>query len=147
MMRANRKGFTIIELLVVVAIMGLLATLALPKLTATRQRATVATMITDLKNMLTAQEGFFVNYRDYAGGIAASEVPGPGAAGRVVSRLSPGNQVVVTRQNGSGGVGWSATMTNPSVTDPTRDTCGIFVGAVSYSPNAAVTTPGTVACY
>ncbi|MEO5825618.1 MAG: type II secretion system protein [Gemmatimonadales bacterium] len=146
-MRAERRGFTIIELLVVVAIMGLLATLALPKLAATRQRATVATMISDLKNLLTAQEAFFVTYRDYADGIALSEVPGPGAAGRVVSRLSPGNQAVVSRQNGSGGVGWSATITNPSVTDPTRDTCGIFVGAVSYSPNAAVTMPGTVACY
>lgn len=146
-MRAGRRGFTIIELLTVVAIMGLLATLALPKLAATRQRATVATMISDLKNLLTAQEAFFVAYRDYGGGLALTEVPGPGAAGRVVSRLSPGNQAVVTRQSGAGGVGWSATITNPTVTDPTRDTCGIFVGANSYSPNAAVLMPGTVACY
>ncbi len=146
-MRAGRRGFTIIELLVVVAIMGLLATIALPKLAATRQRATVATMISDLKNMMTAQEAFFVTYRDYASGFAPAEVPGPGAGGIVAFRLSPGNAADIIRTDGANGVGWSATMTNPSVTDPTRDTCGIFVGDASYSPNAAVITPGTVACY
>lgn len=146
-MRTHDRGFTIIELLVVVSIMGLLATLALPKLAATRQRATVATMISDLKNLLTAQEGFFISYQDYANGIATTERAGPGGRGRVGMNLSPGNKIVVRRKTGSRGAGWSATITNRSVTDPTRNTCGIFVGDVAYSPNAAVMSAGTVACY
>ncbi len=146
-MRLDDRGFTIIELLVVVSIMGLLATIALPKLAATRERATVASMISDLKNLMTAQEAFFISYQDYANGINATERAGPGGRGRIAMLLSPGNQVTVRRRGGNRGAGWWAEITNPSISDDTRDTCGIFVGDQAYSPNAAVTAPGTVACY
>ena len=71
---SNRKGFTLIELLIVVVIIGILAAIAIPKFANTKEKAVVASMKSDLRNLVTAQEGFFSDNQDYAGGIAR----GPG---------------------------------------------------------------------
>src|SRR5947208_11329105 len=52
----NRSGFTLIELLIVVAIIGLVATIAVPKLINTKERALVASMKSDLRNLVPAEE-------------------------------------------------------------------------------------------
>ena len=134
-MRARQRGFTIVELLVVDAIIGLLATIALPRFAATKQRAIMASMLSDLKTLVSAQEGFYSSYREYAGGVTALEVPGPGAGGRAALQLSPGNEITVELRSGSHGAGWTATVTNPAITDPSIDECSIR-WASSYSPNA-----------
>jgi len=144
-----RKGFTLIELLVVVAILGILATLALPRLQATRQRAVAASMVSDLRNLVTAEEAFFASYQDYARSIGPAEVPGPGTKGVVRFVASPGNVIAITRRapNAANGAGWSATAKNAAVTNKAFDVCGVFVGAKNYAPNKAVTAEGAVACY
>lgn len=147
--RIGRCGFSLVELLVVITVLGILATLGLPRLAATRQRAALASMTSDLRNLVAAQEGFFSAYGDYAGGIAGTEVPGPGAQGRVATTPSPGNVIVVNRRQPQSnlGPGWSATATNPMVTTAGFSACGVFVGAQVYAPNKAVTVEGAVACY
>jgi prepilin-type N-terminal cleavage/methylation domain-containing protein len=57
-MKRSNKGFTLIELLIVVVIIGILAAIAIPKFAATKERAYVASMKTDLKNLATAEEGY-----------------------------------------------------------------------------------------
>src|SRR5665213_2968698 len=57
-MKRSMKGFTLIELLIVVVIIGILAAIAIPKFAATKQRAYVAAVKTDLKNLATAEEGY-----------------------------------------------------------------------------------------
>jgi prepilin-type N-terminal cleavage/methylation domain-containing protein len=145
----TRKGFTMIELLVVVAVLGILATLGIPRLQATRQRASAASMVSDLRSLILAQENYLISSQEYATQIAPAEVPGPGAAGRAGLLLSIGNAMVITQypQASPSGPGWSAEITNSTVSNPQFDVCGVYVGHPSYSPNKAVTAGGVVACY
>ena len=55
----NRKGFTLIELLIVVVIIGILAAIAIPKFATTKDKAKLASVKTDLRNLMTAQEAYF----------------------------------------------------------------------------------------
>ena len=86
----NRKGFTLIELLIVVVIIGILAAIAIPKFANTKQKAIVASMKSDLRNLVTAQEAFFSDNNDYAGSTAAgAQINGMGGAGKLTFTPSP----------------------------------------------------------
>jgi prepilin-type N-terminal cleavage/methylation domain-containing protein len=140
----NRKGFTLIELLIVVVIIGILAAIAIPKFANTKQKAIVASMKSDLRNLVTAQEAFFSDNNDYAGGTtAAAQTNGTAGAGSVVFVPSQGNVLVLNYINASG---WKATVTNPAVTGVPNQ-CGIYTGPAANSPNAAVTQEGSPACW
>jgi type II secretion system protein G len=64
-MRSTRKGFTLIELLIVVVIIGILAAIAIPKFANTKEKAYIAAMKTDLRNLATAEEGYFADNQTY----------------------------------------------------------------------------------
>jgi len=142
----NRKGFTLIELLIVVVIIGILAAIAIPKFANTKEKAVVASMKSDLRNLVTAQEGFFSDNQDYAGSYGAAQVNGSG--GTLAFGPSTGNAVVINYTNAAG---WSATVTNPAVTSTSNDVCGIFVGdPATYAPGAglaATDVEGAPKCY
>src|SRR5256714_4069692 len=55
---SNKKGFTLIELLIVVVIIGILAAIAIPKFANTKDKAYVAAMKSDLRNMATYEEQY-----------------------------------------------------------------------------------------
>ena len=57
----NTKGFTLIELLIVVVIIGILAAIAIPKFSATREKAYFAAMKSDLKNLASQQEIYYAD--------------------------------------------------------------------------------------
>jgi type IV pilus assembly protein PilA len=134
----NRKGFTLIELLIVVVIIGILAAIAIPKFANTKQKAIVASMKTDLKNLVTAQEAYFSDNNQYA--PAAGPVQ---AAGVVAFEPTQGNVLVLSN---AAATGFTGVMTNPAVTT-VPSTCGVFVGPVANAPNAAVTQEGAPACW
>jgi len=139
MLQQNRKGFTLIELLIVVVIIGILAAIAIPKFASTKEKATVASMRSDLRNMATAQEAYFSDFQAYAPAIAATQ-----AAGSAGFQPSSGNVVAVVSGNATG---WSATVTNPSVTS-TPNTCSIAVGGAAPPGTMPANTPeGTPYCY
>ena len=144
----NRKGFTLIELLIVVVIIGILAAIAIPKFANTKEKAVVASMKSDLKNLVAAQEAFFSDNQDYAGSVAATQTNGTGGAGVMAFTPSANNAIVM---NYTDAAGWSATVTNPTVTSASNDQCGIFVGdAATYAGGAglAATDPeGAPRCY
>jgi prepilin-type N-terminal cleavage/methylation domain-containing protein len=54
----KKKGFTLIELLIVVVIIGILAAIAIPKFANTKEKAYVASMKADLRNLATYEESF-----------------------------------------------------------------------------------------
>ena len=64
----NRAGFTLIELLIVVVIIGILASIAIPKFASTKERAYLAKMKSDLRNLATAQESYLGDNQVYYGG-------------------------------------------------------------------------------
>jgi|CXWL01.1.fsa_nt_gi prepilin-type N-terminal cleavage/methylation domain-containing protein len=149
-MTRSKSGFTITELLVVMTIIGVLTTIAIPRLHYTRERASRASMVSDLKNLVALQEGYFSAANDYAGGITnGPEKVAKGASGRISFSPSSGNTITMTRRapTSANGAGWFATAKNPRVTTKTADVCGIYVGHKSYAPNAAIPGPGMPACY
>lgn len=62
---ASEKGFTLIELMIVIAIIGILAAIAVPQFSSYRSRAYNAAAIEDLRNAETAQEIYFAANRTY----------------------------------------------------------------------------------
>lgn len=107
----NTRGFTLIELLIVVVIIGILAAIAIPKFSSTKNKAYVAAMKSDLRNLVTAEEGYFADNVTYTTSTTAmSFTP------------SAGVTVVIGAVTGTG---WSATATHTAL--PGKP-CTIFLG-------------------
>jgi len=119
-----RKGFTLIELLIVVVIIGILAAIAVPKFVSTKQKAYLASMKSDLRNLVTIEEAYFSDQTTYAS-TASLKTAGS-------FQTSKGNTVTVSNNTTTG---WSATVTNvsvPSTMVPSQ--CDVWVGA-ALPPN------------
>jgi len=61
----KNEGFTLIELMIVIAIIGILAAIAIPQFSAYRARSFNAAAESDLRNAATAQEAYYVDSQTY----------------------------------------------------------------------------------
>ena len=113
----NRKGFTLIELLIVVVIIGILAAIAIPKFAGTKEKAYIASMKSDLRNLVTAEEAYFADNNKYTttkASLSYSE--------------SSGVTVVV---NAATTVGWDAKADHGG----TGQSCTIWIGSPAKTGN------------
>ena len=116
-MLRNTKGFTLIELLIVVVIIGILAAIAIPKFASTKEKAYIASMKSDLKNVVTSQEAYFSDQNPptyYLGPIAG-----------LAQYFTPSTGVNVTIATADG-TGFGATAMHTSV--PAPYTCAVYIG-------------------
>ena len=68
--KKNEQGFTLIELMIVIAIIGILAAIAIPQFSAYRTRSFNSASTADVRNAATAQEAYFVDNQDYCATVA-----------------------------------------------------------------------------
>ena len=119
-MRDN-KGFTLIELLIVVVIIGILAAIAIPKFSATREKAYFAAMKSDLKNLASQQEIYYADNYSYT--VSTTDLS---------FVQSQGVLVAITATTS----GWSATAYHTAL--GTALGCAIYYGSAT-APTAPTT--------
>ena len=124
----NQAGFTLIELLIVVVIIGILAAIAIPKFAATKDKAKLASIRSDLRNVMTAQEAYFADFSTYA----------------TLGQLQTATNYTFSSGNSAGVAatvtGYTATITNSSIASSITQ-CQVQVGA-----GAASTIDGQIFC-
>ena len=111
----NRKGFTLIELLMVLVIVGVLASMVIPKFSHTKEKAYIATMKSDLRNLVTAEEAYFADSLRYTTDLGAAYRMSTGIGGPTIALTADG---------------WTATVSHKSTTK----TCAVYVGSTALAP-------------
>ena len=123
----SRRGFTLIELLIVVVIIGILASIAIPKFVNTKEKAYIASMKSDLRNLATAEEAFLFDSLTYTTSLV------------MLNNFQPTAGVTVVINAATGG-GWSATASHIVTTRR----CYLFYG--NAAPVGTATQEGKVSC-
>ena len=125
----NRRGMTFVELLLVFTIIGLLATIAMPRLKHVKERALIATVKRDLRTFAMHQESYYYDRASYTDDLAALSAGG--------FSTSPDVSISV---NEATILGWSATADHAQGLVE----CYLFVG--NAAPVGAATIEGSLEC-
>ena len=133
MVGKNRNGTTLIELLIVVLVIGTLATVAVPQFTGAKEKAYVAAMKADLHIAAIYEEQFAAdNHGQYFSGIATPDAP--------IDGFRPSSDITVTLTAfnilGSSLAEWTATAKHSK----SAQSCEIRVGMVTCATDNTLTT-------
>ncbi|HEY6808817.1 MAG TPA: prepilin-type N-terminal cleavage/methylation domain-containing protein [Gemmatimonadales bacterium] len=130
----TRKGFTLIELLIVVVIIGILAAIAIPKFANTKEKAYMASMKSDLRNLVTAEEAYFSDSLKYS---VTTSCTNPPTAGTVSYCTTQGNTLGAITIGTGTQAGWTVNITNIN----TPKSCAIYIGATTPAAPATASSP------
>ena|SRR5688572_3593773 len=121
----RRRGFTFVELLVVMLLLGALSSMAVPRFREYKTRAFIAAMQSDLGNLKIAQEEHWAEHLKYATDTTSLEL-----------RITRDVSISITSQDATGG--YTAIATHSNV--PGRQ-CETAMGR-----EAAPNEPGAIIC-
>jgi prepilin-type N-terminal cleavage/methylation domain-containing protein len=138
--RRARRGFTLVELMIVVAIVGLLAAVAIPAFSRYVREAGLSEAKANIQGILEAQQAYFARFQRYTQSLGWCPNVAPPANAKV---LWPSDAAIA----GDCGLGWQMLGWSPddsvafryrvfSAFDPT--------GAYANQPNQAGSFPGLV---
>jgi len=92
----QEKGFTLIELMIVVAIIGILAAIAIPQFSSYRVKAFNSSAQADLRNIMTAEEAAFTDNQAYVNLAITAAGPQPSLTSLPGAKLSKNVKAKVT---------------------------------------------------
>jgi type IV pilus assembly protein PilA len=97
--KKGQKGFTLIELMIVIAIIGILAAIAIPQFMQYRERGYRASVGADARNAHTAMNAWIA---DNPGGTPPAETIASGTTGTTytAARATVGNSVAIAAGGG-----------------------------------------------
>ncbi len=129
----SRRGFTLIELVVVALVLGILAAIAIPRYSGSKDKAFVAAMMADLHSAAVYEEQYATeNHGQYFSGVATAGVPVEGF------RASKDITVTLTAVNilGSSISEWSAVARHSE----SSKSCEMRTGMISCTTENGLTT-------
>ena len=126
-------GFTLLEVMMVMVIVSILVTLSAPRLFGSRQIWYLATLQSDLKNFVLAQEQYFITFDEYG---SSNDV--------IAADMFDATNGVTLVTGVATATGFNATATHAML--GAEGTCGVYVGDAA-KPDPSLGGEGDVGCY
>lgn len=127
----REKGFTLVELLIVMAVISILAVIVIPRYTGVRDDAFLTTVQSDLRNLANQQAAYQATHQVYA------------SEPNEITDIIPSEGVNLSINEANQGMGWAATAYHDALSNRP---CGIYYGNASAANGAPATSAGVVMC-